>query len=206
MKKRSKILIVLGVLLCLMAVGGTLAYLSDHGGKRTNKITFGNVTIDVVETFNPPSSLKVGDNTYEKRVTFKNNGTIPAYARTLLAFSEADVADISKLSSDGGNTWYSVSEFKNHLPSGWAYEGTGALGGYYYYTSPLAPGQSTTPLITNVKTTFQNKTADTNYTINYTPRNYDIYVYVEGVQQMKLDGSALNTNYRNAWTQFLDLK
>lgn len=206
MKKRMKVLLVLGALILLVGVGATFAYLSDHGGTKVNAFTFGEVTIDIEEIFHPPTTLRVGDNTYEKRVVFKNNGKNEAYARGLLAFSSTDVADVSKISSDGGTTWYTLTEFKTHLPSGWAYIESGELGGYYYYTKALKPGESTTPLITHVKTTFQQKTADTNRTINYTPRDYDVYVYAEGLQQIKMNGSELHSSYQTAWTEFLRLK
>lgn len=113
--------------------------------------------------------------------------------------------NISKVSADNGHTWYTLSEFKSHLPNGWVF-GNGNLYGYFYYTSPIQPGGKTPTLITNVKTTFINKTADTNTTINQTVRNYDILVYAETVQQAKLNGSGLNTSYSTAWQQFLDKK
>lgn len=206
--------LILGILIAALVGGtigmigmnGTLAYLSHKPAGLTNKFTVGNVTIDIQEDFRPPTSMPVGATTYKKEVKFKNTGTVNAYARVNFAFSNTDVANLSQISSDGGNTWYSLSEFKTHLPSGWAYKQSGILSGYYYYTSPLTPGASTTPLFTHVKTTFQNKTADTNQTINKTPRDYDIYVYAEGLQQMKLNGSGKHTNYETAWTQFLNLK
>lgn len=200
------------IMLCMAAlIGGgiltksSLAYLSDFGGKKSNKFTVGNVTAEVNEVFNPVT-LKTGTNSYKKEVKAKNGGTVPAYMRVWLGFSSGDVEGISKVSCDNGAHWYSLSELKNHLPAGWTYRGTGTLGGYYYYISPIAPGKSTPALITNVKTDFIEKTADTNETINKTVRDYEIFVYTEAVQQMKLDGSGLNTNYSAAWTQFLNKK
>ena len=205
-KKRILIAGVTCTLLLLLVIGSTLAYLSDHGEEKVNAFTVGEVTIDVEETFAPPSSLQVGDNIYEKRVSFANHGTVNSYARVLLACSETDVANLTKVSTDGGTTWVPFSELKNKLPAGWAYQDTGTLGGYYYYKEALKPGETTTPLITHVKTTFESKTADTNESINRTPRDYEIYVYVDGLQQQKLDGSKLHTDYQTAWTEFLKLK
>lgn len=210
---RKRVWTAMFVLLCLLVVGsagysfqGTMAYLSAKGETKTNWFTVGHVSVDIIEEFNPPASLVVGTNSYKKKVQFKNSGTVPAYLRANLTFSNKDVENISTVSCDNGAHWYKLSELKNHLPSGWAYASSGALSGYYYYTSPVQPGASTTPLITNVKTEFINKTADTNETINKTPRNYDISVYTEGVQQAKLDGSGLNTSYSTAWTAFLNKK
>lgn len=196
----------IGCMAALAGTAGTMAYLSYKTPALTNKFTVGNVTISIQEQFNPPASMPVGTTTYQKKVTFRNDGTVDAYARVNFAFSNTDVSNLSQISHDGGNTWYSVADFKSHLPNGWAYKASGTLGGYYYYTQPLAPGASTPPLFTHVRTTFQNKTADTNQTINNTPRDYDIYVYAEGLQQMKLDGSKKHTSYETAWTEFLGLK
>lgn len=184
----------------------TMAYLSAKGPTKINRFTIGHVSVDIVEDFRPPSSLVVGTNSYVKKVQFKNSGTVPAYIRASLLFSNGDVENISMVSADNGAHWYRLSELKDHLPSGWAYRSDGVLGGYYYYTNPVNAGELTPALITNVKTDFINKTADTNETINKTPRDYDIFVYTEGVQQMKLDGSESNTDYAAAWTAFLNLK
>lgn len=194
------------ILCCFLSITGTMAYLSDKAPVKDNSFTVGNVDIVVDEFFEPPNSMVVGDNTYQKRVAFTNNGTVNAYVRVKVAFSEMDVADISQLSSNGGSTYHPVSDFSKHLPDGWAYQNSGTLAGYYYYEKALAPGETTVPLFTHVKTTFQQKTADTNRTINYTPRDYDIFVYVEGVQEQSLDGSAPYKDYTNAWTAFLELK
>ena len=208
--------IVLSLLVCVLAcgfVGGTVAYFTDTGELKQNLYKQGDVDITIDENFNPPSKLVVGDNTYRKDVKFVNSGHTSAYARVSMTFSDTNVAEITKLSSDGGNTWYSVADFDNHLPNGWA-KGSGALAGYYYYTKPLAKGEKTPSLITNVKTTFVAADEKTyskgkgipNNTINHTPRDYDIYIYVEGVQQAKLDGSGLNRDYQDAWNAFLNKK
>lgn len=42
--------------------------------------------------------------------------------------------------------------------------------------------------------------------INRTPRDYDIFVYAEGLQQEKLDGSGPWSDYSQAWSAFLAQK
>ena len=209
-KKHAKLFGILGILsLCLIAgfgIAGTLAYMTHKDKTVTNNFTFGNVDVEIVEDFNKPKTLNVGDNIYKKTVTVKNTGTVNNYSRINVRFSDANVEEISYFSSDNGTTWWGAADYKNHLPENWAYQSTGPLTGYYYYTKALAPGETSTPLFTNVKTTFINKTADTNTTINYTPRPYDIYLQSEAVQQYKLDGSELHDSYVNAWTEFLAKK
>lgn len=204
----SRLIIVITAML-LLALAGivyTRAYLTDFGPKKDNYLTIGNIDMQIQENFSPPGSLNVGQNQYVKQVKVYNNGRNPGYARVLLEISNKDVEDLTQVSCDNGAHWYQLSDLKNHLPSGWVYISTGTLGGYYYYTQPIEPGQSTPYILTDVRTTFVNKTADTNYTINQTPRNYDIYVYCEGLQQMRLNGSSKHNNYQTAWSEFLTLK
>lgn len=212
MKNKKWLRSVLLSLLCLTLLLGvyvtpkTMAYLTDRDRTYNNNFSVGNVVVDIVETFNPPAHVQVGTNSFVKKVQLKNSGTVPAYLRANLMFSNEDVMNISQVSGDGGAHWYTFNDFKSHLPSGWAWKSTGVLSGYFYYTSPVQPGGTTPALLTNVKVTFQNKTADTNQTINRTPRDFDIFVYAEGVQQYKLNGSSKHTNYETAWTEFLNNK
>lgn len=191
----------------------TLAYLTDKTGA-TNTLTVGNVTAEIIETFNPVT-LQTGTNSYTKKVQVQNSGKDPAYARVWLEFSDCDVEGISKISTNGGSNWYTLSQLKagTGLSNGWVYQSTGTLAGYFYYPSPVAPGGKTPALITNVKTEFIDKTADTNQTINKTKRDYDVLVYAETVQQAKLfpgtvdkTHNGLNTSYVTAWTEFLNKK
>ena len=207
-KKRILVSVLCLSLLSIVAVGGagTYAYLSDYNSPTNNSFTVGDVVMNIDEDFEKPASLSVGTNTYKKDVKVTNDGTLSGFVRASLLFSSGDVEDISEVSSDGGKTWYSMDEFPSHLPSGWVYQSSGDLGGYYYYTKAIAPGASTTSLITNVRTTFQQKVSDIDRSINYTPRDYDIFVYAEGLQQDKLDGSGIWNDYSQAWTTFLGLK
>lgn len=211
--KRSVKKRILLSMLCLGLLGaatagsiGTFAYYSDYDAPAENSFTVGDVVMTVDEDFDKPDSMGVGTNTYKKDVKVTNEGTLSGFVRMNLLFSSGDVEDISEVSSDGGKTWYSMDDFPFHLPSGWVYQSSGDLGGYYYYTEAIDPGESTTSLITDVRTTFQEKVSDTDLSINYTPRDYDIFVYAEGVQQDKLDGSGVWTDYSQAWDTFLGQK
>lgn len=208
MKTKLKIVILTICMAVLIASGfaihSTLAYLSNET-ETVNKFTIGNVTAEIIETFNPVT-LQTGINSYVKKVQVRNSGTVPAYGRVYLGFSDLDVEGISTLSCDGGSTWHTLSYIKEHPPTGWVYKSSGALSGYFYYKNPIKPDGVTPVLITNVKTEFINKTADTNQTINKTVRNYDVLVYAETVQRAKLNGSGLNSSYETAWTEFLGKK
>lgn len=191
-------------LLAFMAFGisTTYAFLTSRPDPKDNGFTVGHVDVTIQEVFEPPASLKVGDNVFTKKVELLNEGPVDSFARCILTFSNYDVQDISLVTADNGKTWYSIPEFRKHLPSGWAYKENGSVPGYYYYTKALAPGERTTPLITHVKTTFQKKKADTDISINYVPQDYQIYVYAEGVQEQKKNGSGIYASYTEAWADF----
>ena len=204
-KKRLGLWVVL-LLVCLCGSFlsyQTYAYLTDRDRPGDNKFTVGNVDIRINEQFTPVTGMTVGTKTYPKRVTFTNRGRNDAYVRVLMAKSNGDVD--AKISRDGSN-FYTFDDYPNHLSTNWAYKSTGVLGGYYYYKKPLKPGESTDVLITNVRVTFHEKTADTNLTVNQTPRDFEIYIYAEGLQQYKLNGSGKHTSYETAWTEFLNRK
>lgn len=100
--------------------------------------------------------------------------------------------------------------YVNHLPEGWVYipedseasvhyeddyhnvtAGEGELlGGYYYYTIPLQPGETTENLTERVKTYFKD-------TESKMP--YDIIVYTEAVQTSSHTGAKYTGE--NAWKQ-----
>ena len=210
-KKYMRPLLLL-LLVCMVGFGGlniyhTIAYLTDEDHTSPNRFTFANVDITLNEDFRPPSMTSEGMNSYVKKVWFTNDGTTGAFARVNLQLSSDDVAGITEVSGDGGKTWYSWNDYKNHLPSGWIYQSSGTLGGYYYYTKALAVNEQTVPLLTNVRTNFKGngvnrKTSDVNKTV----RGYDIFVYVEGLQQKSLDASKTHTSYSDAWTAFLNKK
>ena len=192
MNKRQIILAALGVILLIVSgISTTMLYIID-AQKETNRIVIGYNEIDIKEEFDPPPELKQGDNIYKKAVSIKNTGNTEAYVRVFADFSSKEIADISQISNDNGETYSSLSSF---TPSnGWVHGNDT----YYYYTTPLAPGESTSALFTNVKTTFEN--ADE-------IQQYELIVYAESVQTKDLNGeNAEEFDYAAAWAQFLNRK
>lgn len=224
MKKRILILTLTLTLLLALGITGSLAYLT-HKDQATNSLSYGDVTISIEETFRPPSSLNVGDNEYQKVVRFRNTGSKDAYVRVAMSLSEEDVAELTSVKMTDADSWHSWLSYPQWLTterSGWIYH-SDIYGDYYYYTKILKPNEVTTPLITRVNTHFNAKTADTNDTVNQTPRDYSIYLYAEGVQAARLmsmdgvyetdhlvrpnaDGSLNEQNYKTAWERFLSFK
>ena len=204
-KKRSgKWFALLLVLICIVIAGGTLgviAYLTDSEAG-VNILSVGYNEIEIVEEF-PTPEVTQGVNVYKKSVAVQNTGNTPTYVRVFLDFSDSRVADISEFSPDG-TTFYAVSNYASHLPTGWVFvpetASDGALiGGFYYYTNVLEPGETTPKLIHTVKTTF----ADENDVVAF-----DIHVLAESVQTLDRDGQEFggSSPWRSAWVEFAEDK
>lgn len=145
MSKRKRIIALLVGVILLAGTAGTLAWLSVTG-VLVNQFGIGSVTPSVQETLNG----KV-----KSDVKAKNMGTAPAYIRAAV--------DIYWQDQDGARLWDEPKE----EPKGeadyeiaWsvadasgansAYNWVKASDGFYYWTSPVAPGAETGVLINRV--------------------------------------------------------
>lgn len=145
MSKRKRIIALLVGVILLAGTAGTLAWLSVTG-VLVNQFGIGSVTPSVRETLNG----KV-----KSDVKAKNTGTAPAYIRAAV--------DIYWQDQDGARMWDEPKE----EPKGeadyeiaWsvadasgansAYNWVKASDGFYYWTSPVAPGAETGVLINRV--------------------------------------------------------
>ena len=145
MSKRKRIITLLVGVILLAGTAGTLAWLSVTG-VLVNQFGIGSVTPSVQETLNG----KV-----KSDVKAKNTGTAPAYIRAAV--------DIYWQDQDGARLWDEPKE----EPKGeadyeiaWsvadasgansAYNWVKASDGFYYWTSPVAPGAETGVLINRV--------------------------------------------------------
>ena len=127
--KRSLVLVVSLLALLLVVAGGTLAWLTAQDSV-SNTFTPAHVTCNVEEDF---------DGTTKKDVTIKNTSDIPVYIRASIIVtwkdSEGNVYGQKPASSD--------YDMKMAANSGWVL----GTDGYYYYTSPVAVGDTTGTLI-----------------------------------------------------------
>lgn len=123
---RTAVLIMAVLLLLGAAVGSTVAFLIDKTDPVTNTFTYAKVSCEVTEEFK---------NNTKEHVQVKNTGTIDAYIRATYVVNWVD---------EQGNIAAAV-------PEGYEYtlnettDGKWGKGsdGYFYYTSPVAPGSST---------------------------------------------------------------
>ena len=200
MKKKLYLLPILAILIgTILAVmtqlpKSTTAYLTDNDVE-INILSPGDNKVEIIEEFTPPEELVEGENVFSKAVKIKNTGDVPCFVRAFIDFDDADIRNISQFSPDGTN-FYSVAEFKDHLPNGWVYVAEGDLAPYYYYTSAVAVNASTPELIKKVKTTFETEN-------DVTP--FNIIVYTESVQTLDKFGQPFTGSdlWRQAWIEQL---
>ncbi len=215
--KHKKLIIIaaVSVALIIMAVGVSYSYLTSNPSAVVNKIPIGYDEVSIDEDFSPPVEQRENEaTTYQKTVKFANTGNTPCYVRVFADFSSASIRNISSFSYDGGTSFYSA-ELKmqnnyfikevsgtNNPNKGWVYITEGSnelLGGYYYYTEPLAVGEETPPLFTDVKTDYSKNS-------NQKVEQYDVIVYTETVQTVTRDGNSDTSaadRYKTVWQEFI---
>ena len=123
--KRIGILILSLLLIAAAAIGGTMAYLTAETPQVVNTFTPAEVTTDIDEDF---------DGYVKKEVNVVNKGDIAAYIRVKLVTYRVNEAG----SPIGGAA--AIPEFD--LGPNWVKHD-----GYYYYTLPVDPNESTLDLI-----------------------------------------------------------
>lgn len=220
MKNRKKLLIIGASLLAVAVLGTgiTLAYLADEEVK-DNDITVGKGDVSITESF-PDVSEQSMQNENIKEVKVKNTGTVPCYVRVYAEFSDSLVADKASVRNRQGRdtNYYKWAEFKNKLAestntisSKWKYVNDNpSLGGYFYYTEPIAAGKETELLFTDVKTDYKDPNNANDSNIDKI-QAYDIIVYSEVVQTTDIDGSEFSDDteppnkkaWYKAWERFL---
>lgn len=142
MSKRKRIITLLVGVILLAGTAGTLAWLSVTG-VLVNQFGIGSVTPSVQETLsgNVKSDVKA-----------KNTGTAPAYIRAAVDIywqdeSGARLWDEPQADTDYEIAWSVADASATNSPSTWVK----ASDGFYYWTSPIAPGAETGVLIASVK-------------------------------------------------------
>lgn len=123
---RTAVLFMAIIMLIGAVVGSTVAYLITKTGPVENQFTYAGVSCEVTEKF---------ENNTKEHVQVKNTGSTDAYIRATYV--------VNWLDADGN--------IVTSVPDGYSYEleknpdGTWTEGddGYFYYLSPVAPGEST---------------------------------------------------------------
>lgn len=143
MKKKIIALCLIIALAATAVVGGTLAYFTDTDDAE-NVFTVGNVTIDLTEPNWDAKGEEEAKEVYPgealaKDPTVKNVGENPCFVR--VSVSNLDQFD------NKGTIVYLTDYVAGALGEGWVDGGDG----YFYYTKPLAAGETTDALFDQIK-------------------------------------------------------
>lgn len=181
--KKKKILVGLlaGVLISVLAIGGTVAWLTDKE-EVTNTFSIGNVDIKINEEYKPEDGKDIYPGKVVTKIpTVKNIGKNSAYIRVKVAID----SQIEK---------YLTLDYKlGTTSSEWFIEN-----GYYYYNSIVVPNDSTKPIFT--KFTLSGDFIEPKAEVSY-----DIIVYAEAVQSQgfeQQDGETFKKAILRAFAEY----
>ncbi len=217
-KKKTVLAIVSGaVLIALFST--SLAYLGTTD-KTPNLVRVGEDEIKVTEEFTVPDQSQ--EYAYRKLVKIANTGSIPCYVRVRLEFSNSVVEGAASFTAEGqdsdtapenGPGVYKKAAvpdnktdtdyYVNSLPPDWIYVWEPNSGdfvppvtnGYYYYTKPVPPGESTDALISWIRMQYENMDDI---------QAHDVYVYAESVQTVDANSGEAYADWKSAWNSFAE--
>lgn len=128
---RLTAMVIATVMLLALAIGGTVAWLTDKSPAVVNTFTPSQVRCEVVEDFNDQTGVK-------SKVQVKNISDIPAFIRVKL---------VTYRTNGKGQHIGGTAELPAFNPgSGWVEHN-----GYYYYTQPVQPQNFTGILIDEIR-------------------------------------------------------
>ena len=145
------------------SVPGTLAYLTDMQ-EAVNRCSFTDTNIRIEEDFEPPDDPGPGT-VISKSPRLINESEIPVYVRITAHFSN-DQAENFCMPLEIHPSWSLHSD------------------GYYYYDSPLGPGESTQSLFDQIEI---REDADSDALVPF-----DLLIYAEAIQ-------CYDMNEQEAW-------
>ena len=124
--KKASALTIAIILILVMAIGGTVAFLVTHTDQIVNTFQPTDVTCEIIEDFN-------ADKTVKKSAVVENTGKIPAYIRVAVVANTVDAE---------GNITDTADVRDKLASSGWT-----KVGDYYYYNGVVKPNETTGNLL-----------------------------------------------------------
>lgn len=173
MKKLRKWIILTPLVLISILSIGIWAYFTGRNSMK-NTIILGGVTVEVVETFEPPEVLEPGTS-FTKDVKVQNLGPSDAYIRVFAVFSDSEMEEYCTVD------WNTTDFIYNETD------------GYWYYTKKLmAEGNAsiTSSLFTTV--TLSNEIPEDKI------KDFEILIYAEGFQAEGFE------TYEDAWNYCME--
>lgn len=132
-------LIIALLLVLVVGVGGTLAYLFTHTDPIKNEFNPGDVDLTVAETFDEPHEVK-------KNVSIQNTGEVDAYIRVAVV--------VTWVNDDGESVFNSKNPVQGtdyEITYGESTYWVQGADDFWYYTKPVAAGDFTDVLIKECK-------------------------------------------------------
>lgn len=124
--KKASALTIAIILILVMAIGGTVAFLATHTDSITNTFLPTDVTSEIHEEFNDNHTVKTS-------AVVENTGNVPAYIR---------VAVVANTLDDKGSITDKADVRDKLASSGWT-----EINGYYYYNGVVKPKETTGNLL-----------------------------------------------------------
>lgn len=124
--KKASALTIAIILILVMAIGGTVAFLVTHTDQIVNTFQPTDVTCEIIEDFN-------ADKTVKKSAVVENTGKIPAYIRVAVVANTVDAE---------GNITGAADVRDKLASSGWT-----EVNGYYYYNGVVQPKETTADIL-----------------------------------------------------------
>lgn len=143
-KRSRRVLLACGsvILLALVGIGGTVAYLSDQSETVVNTFFPGQI---------PPAITEEFDGAVKSQVCVKNSGNVSAYIRAVVVASWKDEAGNLSPEVPVAGLDYSIT----YAPEGWEKQGD-----YYYCLNIVPPGELTPVLISRAEQIIQREGYD----------------------------------------------
>lgn len=143
--KQKRLLLSILVLICVLGVGSTVAYLFATDGTLTNSFKYADLDTGIVDT---------GEGV-DKTVSVKNKGESPAWVRVRLMVSGIDPAKVRIVESADGQTPAAdelllVMEHRSDWSSFTSYQELMKGQGWIYYEQELQPDHYTSQLLSGV--------------------------------------------------------
>ena len=143
--KQKRLLLSILVLICVLGVGSTVAYLFATDGALTNHFEYADLDTGIVDT----------GTGMDKTVSVKNKGKSPAWVRVRLMVSGIDPANVRIVDSDTDaaqpDELLLVMKYQNDWSTITSYERLMEGQGWIYYRNKLQPKEGyTSPLLSGV--------------------------------------------------------
>lgn len=142
--KQKRLLLSILVLICVLGVGSTVAYLFATDGALTNHFEYADLDTGIVDT----------GTGMDKTVSVKNKGESPAWVRVRLMVSGIDPANVRIVDSDTDaaqpDELLLVMKYQNDWSTITSYEQLMEGQGWIYYRNKLQPEGYTSQLLSGV--------------------------------------------------------